>query len=89
MPKSKSTAVSDASEFENYLTIQEAAALIKNARTGKRGVSRQRALVLVREGRITAVKKGRDWFVKRADALAFEPFAPHRPESKKGDENTT
>ena len=79
-PKSQTES---ADSIESYLTVSEAAPLIKNIRTGKRGVTRQRLLALIRDERIAAVKKGRDWFVKRSDALAFEPLPAHRPEVKK------
>lgn len=86
MPKSKnkSTASKDSApieSFDNYLTIAEAAPLIKNER-GERGVTRQRVLAIIKRGRLPAQKRGRDWFIKRSDALAYEPLPPHRPEKQ-------
>lgn len=89
MPKTKASkpaASKDAApeSFDNYLTIAEAAPLIKNV-NGKRGVTRQRVLAIIQKGRLPAQKRGRDWFIKRSDALAYEPLPAHRPENKKED----
>lgn len=58
MPKTKASkpaASKDAApeSFDNYLTIAEAAPLIKNV-NGKRGVTRQRVLAIIQKGRLPA-----------------------------------
>ena len=47
------------------------------------GLTRARVLVLVRAGRIKAIRVGRQWCIKESDLLAWRPLPPHRPRTRK------
>ena len=48
----------------DHLTTQQAGKLL--------GVTSQRVLALIREGRLPAIKAGRDWLIARQDLEKFE-----------------
>lgn len=70
-----------------YMTSQEVAKIV--------GVIPRRVLQFIKEGRLVAVKMGRQWFIKRSDLTAFMkvrrpsgnltglPRTPKNPKKKK------
>lgn len=56
--------------MDNLLTVPEVAR--------EKGVSRTAVLIAVSEGRIPAVRAGRIWLIRRADADAYAPRAYRR-----------
>lgn len=57
------------------MTTQEAAEAL--------GVTRQRVLALIQEGRLKATKHGRDWWISEGAVEAVKERKPGRP--KKGE----
>lgn len=49
---------------------------------GRLGVSRRRINALIRQGRIAAVRVGRDWLVDPSSLDSFERLAPGRRPGK-------
>jgi len=52
------------------------------------GVTRRQAQMLIRQGKLTATKIGRDWFVEEGDLeIAENRPRPGRPKKKKSEDN--
>jgi len=67
---------------DTLLTVPQAAARL--------GVNRTRVWRLVRDGRLPAEKRGRDWLIRESDldAFAAEPRKPGRPPWRKAVDRT-
>lgn len=65
--------------MKEYLSTKEAAALIINTHTGKRGISIAGVQQLIQRGVLPAKKWGRDWMIKPEDIDKIQNRSLGRP----------
>src|SRR5690242_21920864 len=66
-----------------HVMISDAAALLMNGRTGKRGVSHQRVRQMIRDGFINAKRDGHFFFIPEREIEAFNNRRPKDVRLKK------